>query len=35
MTTTGYAPVDDLDVFHEMDGSGQALVLDSSPDTRR
>jgi hypothetical protein len=35
MTATGYAPVDDLDVYYEMHGSGQPLVLDSSPDTRR
>jgi pimeloyl-ACP methyl ester carboxylesterase len=27
MTTTGYAPVDDLDVYYEVHGSGQPLVL--------
>ena len=27
MTTTGYAPVDELDIYYEVHGSGQPLVL--------
>jgi hypothetical protein len=35
MTATASAPVDDFDVYYEVHGSGQPLLLDSSPDTRR